>query len=149
MRRPGAGARRGEDGSAVVEFVLFGVLLLLPVLYLVVALSRLHAGAYAVATAAREAGRTFVTAPTEAQAPGRAQAAAALALADQGFRGRGTTRVSCTGTPCLARQGSVSVRTELAVDLPFVPRMVADVVPASITISATHTESVDRFGDDR
>ena len=51
----------GEQGSAVVEFVTLGVLLLVPLIYLVLTVARIQAGAYAVSMAAREAGRAFVT----------------------------------------------------------------------------------------
>ena len=53
---------RAEGGSAVVEFVFLAVLLVVPLLYLVMTVSRVQAGSYAASTAAREAGRAFVTA---------------------------------------------------------------------------------------
>ena len=52
-----------EDGSALVEFVFLAVLMLVPIVYLIVALGRIQAGALAVEQGAREAGRAFVTAP--------------------------------------------------------------------------------------
>lgn len=140
--------RRGRDeGSAIVEFVFLGVLLTIPIFYLVVLLARLHAGAYAVSLASREAGRTFVTAATEASAPSRAQAAAGIAFQDQGFGGKGAVAIECAARPCLTRDAQVRTRAELAVQLPFVPDFVANVVPSSITLRATHVESVDRYGD--
>ena len=45
--------RRDEGGSAVVEFVFLAVLLMVPLFYLVMTLSRVQAGAYAASTAAR------------------------------------------------------------------------------------------------
>lgn len=139
--------RGGDAGSAILEFVFLGVLVTIPIFYLVVVLARLHAGAYAVSLASREAGRTFVTAPTNASAPGRAQSAAAIAFQDQGFGGKGRVAVTCAAQPCLTRDAQVRTRAELAVQLPFVPDFVADVVPSSVTLSASHVESVDRYGD--
>ena len=72
-----------ERGSAVVEFVLLGLVLLVPLLYLALALSAVQRTAFGVTQAAREAGRAYVTG-TAATAPARAEAAARLALADQG-----------------------------------------------------------------
>ena len=46
----------------MVEFVFLAVLVMVPLFYLVMTLSRLQAGAYAASTAAREAGRAYVTA---------------------------------------------------------------------------------------
>lgn len=134
-----------ESGSAVVEFVVLGLIMTLPVFYLVLTLARVQAGAYAVATASREAGRTFVTAPSEGQAAGRAQSAARIAFDDQGFPGQGSLALECDSSPCLTRDGHVHTRTSLDVQLPLVPGFVADIVPSSITVSATHMESVDRF----
>ena len=51
-----------EEGSAIVEFVFLAVLLLIPLIYLTMMIARVQAGSYAVAHAAREAGRAFVTA---------------------------------------------------------------------------------------
>lgn len=137
----------GDRGSAIVEFVFFGVLVTLPVFYLVVALTRVHAGAYAVSTAARESGRTFVTAPSEAAAGPRARAASAIAFEDQGFGGEGDLAVSCSARPCLTRDAAVRTRTQLRVPLPFVPGFMSDVFPTGITVSAEHEENVDRFAE--
>ena len=102
--------RRRERGSAIVEFVFLGVLVTLPVFYLVVALARLQAGAYAVSAASREAGRTFVTAESSGAAPARARAAAAIAFADQGFTGQGQVAIACSAAPCLTRDAQVRTR---------------------------------------
>jgi hypothetical protein len=39
----------------------------------------------------------------------------------------------------------VTVRTELVVVLPGVPRFLSEVIPVSVTLSATHLASVDEF----
>lgn len=139
--------RRRERGSAIVEFVFLGVLVTLPVFYLVVALARLQAGAYAVSAASREAGRTFVTAESSGEAPARARSAAAIAFADQGFPGQGQVAITCSAAPCLTRDAQVGTQATLEVPLPFVPGFVSDVVPTAITVTARHVESVDRFGE--
>lgn len=142
--------RRGKDeGSAVVEFVFLGVLVCLPIFYLVLTLSRIQAGVYAASSASREAGRTFVTAPTSAEAVGRAQTAARIAFTDQGFGSEGSVRVTCSGQPCLTPGGSVRTQADLSVRLPFVPDFLAEHVPSSVPISAQHIETVDRFGASR
>lgn len=139
--------RRGaDDGSAVLEFVVLGVLVTVPIFYLVLLLARLHAGAYAVSLATREAGRTYVTADSEVGASARAQSAARIAFEDQGFPGSGSVAMTCAASPCLTRDAEVRAEGSLAVELPFVPGFVADVVPTSITLTATHVEVVDRYG---
>jgi hypothetical protein len=139
-RRVGA-----ESGSAVVEFVFLAVLLIIPLIYLVMMLARLQAGAYAVATAAREAGRAYVTASAESQAAGRAQAAAVIAFEDQGFAGVGTLSIRCDGIPCLRPEGRVETTAAVTVPLPLVPTFARSVVPLQVPVSASHLSTVDRF----
>jgi hypothetical protein len=139
-------ARRGEGGSALVEFVFLGVLLLVPLVYLVMTLARLQAGAYAASTAAREGARGFVTATSKDSAEPRARAAAQLAFADQGFLpADGAVVLACDGDPCLRPEGRVEVQTTVRVPLPFVPAFARDVVPLEVPVSASHVGVVDRF----
>ncbi len=139
-------ARRApERGSAVVEFVFLGVLLSLPVFYLVVTMARLQAGAYATTAAAREAGRTFVTAPEPGAASARAATAAALAFDDHGFAGQGGVDIGCDRSPCLQPETRVEVEASVEVALPLVPDFMDGAVPTSVTVSAHHVETVDRF----
>ena len=73
-----------EQGSAVVEFVLLGLVLLVPLMYLALAVSVVHGSVLGVTQAAREAGRAYATG-TARTAAARAEYAARLALADQGL----------------------------------------------------------------
>jgi hypothetical protein len=90
----------GETGSASVEFVFVGVLLLVPLLYLVLTLFEVQRNAFAVTEAAREAGRAFATADDEATAPARAVYAVQLALTDQGLTGPAELRWGAVGAGC-------------------------------------------------
>jgi Flp pilus assembly protein TadG len=93
LRRRPAGSRSPPDaessqvdsGTAVIEFVLLGVVLLVPLMYLVLAVSSVQRSLYGVTHAAREAGRAYATG-TGANAAERATYAARLALEDQGLR---------------------------------------------------------------
>ena len=137
---------REEDGSAIVEFVFLGVLLLIPLIYLTMTIARVQAGSYAVAQAAREAGRAFVTAESETTAGGRAEAAARIAFEDQGFRdGEGTVQISCATSPCLTPEASVQFTATVSVPLPFVPAFARDVVPLEVPVSSTHVLTIERF----
>ncbi len=134
-----------ERGSAVVEFVALGVLLLIPLVYLVMMLARVQAGSYAVSQAAREAGRAFVTADAEGAATARAQAAARVAFADHEFDDSGRVTIACDGTPCLRPDGQVVTAATVRVPLPLVPSFVRHVIPLSVPVSASHLSTVDRF----
>lgn len=140
-----AARRRDEQGSAVVEFVTLAVILLIPLVYLVLLLGRVQAGAYAVSQAAREAGRAYVTADTGEDAAARARAAAHIAFADQRFEDAGRLELACDGSPCLRPDGRVQTTATVRVPLPLVPAFVRDVVPLSVPVSASHVSTVDRF----
>lgn len=136
-------ATAGEEGSAVVEFVVLGVLLLVPVVYLVMTLGRIQAGAYAASAASREAGRAFVTG-TQDQARSRAEAAASLAFEDQGFS-NGTLEVACATHPCLQPGTRVQTTARVLVPLPLMPEFARSVIPLEIPIEASQLSTVDRF----
>jgi hypothetical protein len=142
-----SGVQNGvQAGSAVVEFVFLAVLMMVPLFFLVMVLARLQSGAYAVSAASREAGRAYVTAQLAAQAPARAQSAARLAFADQGFAHEGKVDIGCDGTPCLRPEGRVRITATLVVAMPLVPEFFAAIVPLQIPLSATHVATVERFG---
>jgi hypothetical protein len=142
-----AGIRsRGERASAVVEFVFLTVLLMVPLFYLVMTVSRVQAGSYAASTAAREAGRAYVTAVDERSAGERAEAAARLAFEDQGFTAdEATLSMTCDGTPCLRPEGRVEMTASVVVPLPLVPSFARRIVPLEVPVSASHVGVVDRF----
>ena len=145
MNGPGPHGRHDEDGTAVVEFVVLAVLLLIPLMYLVMVMARLQAGSYAVSQAAREAGRAFVTADSPEVAGSRAEAAARIAFLDHAFEDVGQVLVSCDGSPCLRPDGRVETTATVRVPLPLVPAFVREAVPLSVPVSASHLSTVDRF----
>jgi len=136
---------RDERGSAVVEFVVLAVLMLIPLVYLVMMLARVQAGSYAVSQAAREAGRAYVTAEAGDQAAGRAEAAARIAFLDHSFEESGRLSIACDGIPCLRPDGRVETTASVRVPLPLVPSFVRDVIPLSVPVTASHLSTVDRF----
>lgn len=138
-------ARRDEDGRAVVEFVFLGVLMLLPLLYLVLTAARIQAASFSASLASREAGRAFVSGRDDADAEERAYAAAALAFEDFAFDRGADLQLSCDGSPCLRPDGLVTARSSIAVQLPLIPDFIASRVPSAVTISSTHVQAVDRF----
>ncbi|MGA9749833.1 MAG: hypothetical protein WBQ50_20460, partial [Nocardioides sp.] len=55
--------RRREDGTALVEVSWLAILLMVPLIYIVLAVYDTQRHAFAVTAAARAAGRAFVLAP--------------------------------------------------------------------------------------
>ena len=137
----------GDDGSAVVEFITIGVLMLVPVVYLVVAVAGVQAAAFATESAAREAARIVVTTADESTSEDRVVAAVGWALRDQGIEAdpaRAAT-VVCAARPCLTPGADVTVTVSVEVPLPAVPAGVSEVVPLVVPVSATHTQVVGEF----
>jgi hypothetical protein len=137
--------RRRDSGRAIVEFLVVGLLVLVPVVYFVVTLARVQAAAFAVSTASREAGRAFTTATTESNAYVRAEAAARISFEDYDFAADGTVQLSCDGTPCLRPEGRVETVATVNVRLPILPDLLSGAIPAVLPVSATHVATVDRF----
>ena len=139
---------RGDDGSASLEFVTAGMILLLPLVYLVLAMSAIQAGALATEGAARQAARVYVQAPSAAEAKAGAIRAVEFGLADYGIDAAdATVAISCTPEPddCLTRRGFVTVQVGVSVPLPLVPPALTMDVPLAVPLEATATQQVSRF----
>jgi hypothetical protein len=140
-------APRDDAGSAIVEFVGLAVVLLIPVIYLVLALGRLQAASFAVDSSARAAARAFTAAPDEPTGRSRALAMVRLGLHDQGFDvdPAAAAQLRCSGTPCLTPSGRVTVRVSVDVVLPGVPALVDRFAGAHVTVRSTRSATVDAF----
>jgi Flp pilus assembly protein TadG len=139
---------RDEDGSAALEFITAGFLLLIPLVYLILAMAAIQGGALSVEGASRQAARVLVQAPTAASASARAQTAVDFALDDFGIsRSSAKVRITCRPRPatCLTRRGFVTVTVTASVALPLLPSVLTLRTPLSIPLSATSTEQVSRF----
>lgn len=147
-----AGGRRragAEAGSAVIEVVWLVVLLLMPLVYVVVAVFEVQRAAFGSTAAARAAGRAFVLAPDRAAAQERAEAAAAVAMSDQGLDPTGTVTFGCRPAgDCLAPGSVVEVRVAYRVALPFLPAALGEQAP-SIRVDAEHVVPYGTFREDR
>lgn len=137
-----------EEGSASLEFVTVGMILLVPLVYLVLVVAAVQAGALAAEGAARQAARVYVQASDPRSAAAAAATAVQFALADHGLEpGSASVAVSCRPRPgdCLARRGFVTVSVDLAVPLPLVPPVLSGTFPAQIPLHASATQQVSRF----
>jgi len=79
--------KRTESGSAIVEVVWLGILLLIPMVWIVLSVFEVQRGAFGVTAAARSAGRAYALAPDDVSGEQQATAAAAVAMADGPARG--------------------------------------------------------------
>jgi len=143
--------RRTERGTALIEVSWLAILLLVPLLYIVLAVFEVQRSAFAVSAAARAAGRAYAIAPSEAVAMDRARAAASVALQDQGVDvGQGQVVVTCRPQPgnCLAPGSVIDVDVAYPVPLPLMPSALGGNTP-SIRVAAAHSVPYGTFREDR
>jgi Flp pilus assembly protein TadG len=137
-----------DSGSASLEFITAGLLLLVPLVYLVLSVSAVQAASLAVEGAARQASRVFVQADSLTEARAAAGRAIEVTLADYGLDAAdATVTVSCRPDPgaCLERRGFVTVSVAADVELPLVPPGLEVNLPAAVSVQSTATEQVSRF----
>jgi hypothetical protein len=129
----------------VLEFIVIGVLVLVPMAYVVMSVMRVQAATMASTQAVREAARAYATSDSVAQGRAAALTAAQVAFEDQGFvLPESALRVSCLGS-CLAPGSSIHVDLDWHVDLPWMPASLSEGRSTSVPIEAVHTARVDTF----
>lgn len=142
---------RDERGTAIVEFVWLAILLLVPLLYIVLAVFDTQRASYAASAAARSASRAYVTSPDQQTAYVRAEAAARLAFGDQGIDAADfTMTISCRPDPrhCLTPGSVVSAEVRSAADLPLMPAALGGNTPR-IAVAAIHQSPYGTFREAR
>ncbi|MDJ0334578.1 hypothetical protein QMG83_05015 [Salinibacterium sp. G-O1] len=149
-RRSAESSGRWTDdrGSASLEFITAGLVLLVPLVYLILAMASIQAGALAVEGAARQASRVFVQSGDIGSAQTSAVRAVEFALADHGIDpDSAAISVTCEPDPstCLTRRGFVTVTVALSAPLPLVPPVLIGDFPLAVPLSATSTQQVSRF----
>jgi Flp pilus assembly protein TadG len=139
-----AGAGKEETGNAIIEFVFLAVLLMVPLVYVLLTVLRVQGASYAVSSAAREAGRVYVTTAAGADPEAEAFAAASMVMADSGLElSPGQLHIECRD--CRRPGATVPVSIDYEVGLPFLPRLFSRDSLATIHVSSSHLEVVDRF----
>ena len=127
---------RREEGAATIEFLFLGVLMLVPLVYLMLTTFAVQRASYAVAAASREAGRVWATTgswPDAVQAADLVMDDAGLPPADLDASGEH------------APGAALTVDVSYAVPLPFTPPFIQAVVPVSVTVHGEHVAVVDPY----
>ena len=152
---PGGAAWRGERGAAVVELLVVFLTLLVPLVYVMVVMADVQRALLATSSAAREAGRVYVTGSDRLDAERRATRAYREVLGTYGMRAGDPSAAMRLRAGCPAGVGSkcdggfgpgaevqVVVTYRVAVArLPFL----GAVAGPGVTIGATHHTRVDRY----
>jgi Flp pilus assembly protein TadG len=139
-----------DAGTAIVEFVFVAVVVMVPLVYLIVAVAGVQRTQFAVSQAAREAGRAYATSDSAAEAPERARAAVHIAMHDQGlpddadlaYVAAGAACTTAQITPSLQPGSEFTVCITRHVSMPAVPRVVAG---KGITVVGKYVVHIDDY----
>ncbi|QUW18913.1 hypothetical protein [Agrococcus sp. Marseille-Q4369] len=149
-RRAGAlGGLASEEGSASIEFLTVGLILLVPLVYLVLALGQIQHAVLGIEGGARHAARAIAQADSHEQGLAAADRAIRVAMADAGLEPE-AVRVEVVCTPaqdaCDTRRGTVSVRLDATVPLPLAPPGLDLGAGVGVPVSALASQPVSAFG---
>jgi Flp pilus assembly protein TadG len=140
-----------ERGSAIVEFVFVAILVMVPLVYLVVAIAVVQRANLAVTNAAREVGRAIATADSPEEAGVRAEAALRLALQAQSLEPSDVDLVyvdisADCGSPSMAPMLTAGAEFGICVtrhqQLPAVPTVISG---RGITLTGRYNVHIDDF----
>jgi hypothetical protein len=137
-----------DRGTASLEFVTAGLILLLPLVYLVLTMAAIQAGSFAIDGASRQAVRVYVQSRDEHSGEAAAERAIHFALADYGIdSSQASVSIACSPRPevCLHRSGIVSISVGVSVALPLLPAALTGTGPLAVPLRSTATEQVSRF----
>ncbi|GAA5199369.1 TadE family protein [Microbacterium jejuense] len=140
----------GERGSAALEFILLGLLLLVPIVYLIVALGLVQGQSLGAEAAARHIARAVSTAADDADARSRADAVLS-SVSDEYDLDHVDLSIVCTpaGAACPRAGATIHITVRTTVALPLVPPVLGLDELASIPVEATAVQKVSRFWSER
>lgn len=138
-----------DAGSASLELLTVGVLLLVPLVYLVLALGQIQHAVLGVEGAARHAARVIAQAPDHDAGLAAADRAVLVAMTDAGLE-PGAVRlvIECAPQPaeCGTPSGTVTVRVDATVPLPLAPPLLTPGESLGVPVSARAVQPVSAFG---
>lgn len=150
MRRSRTSAELGSDerGSAALEFIFAGVILLVPIVYLIVVLGTVQGQSLGAESAARHIARAVATADGPASADDRAARVRDAVIAEYGMDPDAVDiAIECTNGSgaCPGAGRTLAVRVTTSVTLPLVPPVLGLDELARIGVEATSLQKVSRF----
>lgn len=148
MPRAAASVDDPERGSAALEFILAGILLLVPIVYLIVALGLVQQQALGIEAGARHIARAVSTSGGADEARRRADVVIAAVAAEYGLDPDSTDMaLSCVpeGAECPTAGATVVVTLRATVALPLVPAVLGFERVASVPIEASAVQRISRL----
>lgn len=135
---------QSSDGSAIPEFIVIAVGILIPLAYVIVAVAHVLGAHAAAQHAVREAGRVLMRDTSISAGQWRAQEAANIAFADRGLElPTNALVIDCGMGACLQPGGTIDVRIAWDMPLPWLPAPIDDL--AAVPIRAHQYFTIDSF----
>lgn len=144
-RRVAAG--ESERGSAALEFIVVGLLMLVPLVYLIAALASIQGQSLGAEAGARHIARAIATAADVDEAERRAEAVLASVVEEYRLDSEAVAvTLACrpAGAACPAAGATLVVTVRTTVTLPLVPPVLGLDRVASIPIEAVAVQKVSR-----
>lgn len=140
--------RLGDDGSAALEFIAVGLLLLVPIVYLVVALGLIQEQSLGVEAAARHIARSVAAAPDATTARERADAALKTVVDEYGLDADAVdVSFECrpAGPSCPAAGATIVTTVTTRVTLPLVPPVLGLDRLATVAVQSSAVQKVSLY----
>lgn len=137
-----------EEGSAALEFIAVGVILLVPLVYLVIALGSIQEQTLGAESAARHIARVVAQAPDATTAAARSDAVLTNIIDEYGLDAdRVDVELSCTpaGVECPSAGATIIVMVATQVRLPLVPELFGLDRSTAIPVQAQAVQKVSRL----
>lgn len=137
-----------DEGSASLEFIVGGVLLLVPIVYLMLALGTIQGQSLGVEAAARHTARAISTATDADDAAERADRVLASVAEEYGIDpGELDVAWDCTDSPgeCPAAGATLVVTVRTRAELPLMPPIFGLDQIAAVPVEASAVQKVSRF----
>ena len=141
-------AATGDEGSAALEFITVGVIMLVPLVYLVVALGQIQGQALGAEAGARHIARAIATSPDAPTASARADAVLRSIIDEYDIDPQVVKlSLSCrpAGSACPEAGATVVVRIATRVPLPLMPSILGLEWLACVPVEASAAQKVSRF----
>ena len=136
-------AGKRDCGHALVEVVILGLVLLIPVIWMLSVFSELHAAALATTSAVREAGFEAARSSDALSAEKGITYSVRTAIADHGLE-PGRADLAWTPTEGWRRGGAVEIVVSYRVPV-FQAPLLGAISQPSVTVEARHVTSIDRY----
>ncbi len=137
-----------DDGSAPLEFITVGVILLVPLVYLVITLGAIQETLLGAEAAARHTARVIGQAEDRASAAANGDAVLASVIDEYRMDAQSVeVSITCTpaGTECPSAGATVIVTVSAHVSLPFVPEIFGLDRATRIPLQAAAAQKVSRL----